>query len=718
MRDRPRLALSHVFVLTLAGLFGLLSLLFYLLLDGSRRAVLESAERLRESASLRIATHAQDYLYAAQKAIEDVEAQIQAGALRADPPAAVEPGLLGVALGNPNLAEVTLTHARLERSADADVRLAPAGRWQLSVYRRLEGGTSTLMTRSVQPSGGSFACVIRAPLLAARVAGCGGAQDDPTEHPTFETPIRADLYGQAVWTDLHFSELDAQLPEPQRRVIVNVMKAVEDARGVFVGVLRAGLLVEQLDAIARLKVNEAMPDDPHRVFLCDERGALITRLSPGDALGDVDGNVRVVPVAPPPDVTAALRHPALGRVSAEHLWASGDFSLDGRRYLVTFRGLGRTQGWRVGIVVPEDYYLGDLLRARDTLLWCAAAVMGLILAGGALTLRAVRRGLSEIVQATARMRRFDFAPAPAAAPFREVADVMDGLERAKTAMRAMGKYVPIDLVRRLYETKREPVLGGELLEVSLLFSDIKDFTSISEQLEPDELARTLGRYLEVMTAAVHSTHGVIDKYIGDAVMAVWNAPSPVPDHARQACRAALACQQAIAELFDSPEWRGKPALVTRIGLHLDKVMVGHFGAPDRMSYTALGDGVNLASRLEGLNKAYATRILASEAIRAAAQQEFAFRVVDVVAVKGKSKGVRVYELRGLLKEPGALSDATRAYERAFEDYLARRFREAIAQLEPHAAADPPGAKLLERCRGCLASPPPPDWDGTYVSTSK
>src|SRR5262249_55015445 len=158
-------------------------------------------------------------------------------------------------------------------------------------------------------------------------------------------------------------------------------------------------------------------------------------------------------------------------------------------------------------------------------------------------------------------------------------------------------------------------------------------TGIAEQLSPGELARLLGDYLHVMTEAVHSTQGIIDKYIGDAVMAVWNTPTPCPDHARRACEAALAGLEAEERLFQSPQGQGRPALRTRFGIHRDRVMVGHFGAPDRMSFTVLGDGVNLASRLESLNKQYGTTVLVSDAVRGEAGDAFDFRLVDVVAVK-------------------------------------------------------------------------------------
>jgi adenylate cyclase len=315
------------------------------------------------------------------------------------------------------------------------------------------------------------------------------------------------------------------------------------------------------------------------------------------------------------------------------------------------------------------------------------------------------------------MRAFDFAREPTDSVVREVHDVRAGLERAKTVVRAMEKYVPLDLVRRLYESNEEPALGGELCVVSLLFTDMEGFTSLSERLTPDELARRLGAYLEVMTEAIERTSGTIDKYIGDAVMAFWNAPAKVERDAEKACEAVLACQRAAADLFASPSWSGLPPVVTRFGLHRAEVMVGHFGAPTRLNYTALGDGVNLAARLEPLCKQYGVTVLASEAVVSEAGSSFAFRRIDRVAVKGKVRGVDVYELLGRYGETiPNLAEAER-YEQAFEAYLAREFSRAEALLRAQ-LHDPPSNVLSERCRLLDAAPPPGDWAGVHVAKTK
>jgi adenylate cyclase len=284
-------------------------------------------------------------------------------------------------------------------------------------------------------------------------------------------------------------------------------------------------------------------------------------------------------------------------------------------------------------------------------------------------------------------------------------------------MRALGKYVPVDLVRTLYASNREPVLGGEVQEVSLLFSDIEGFTTLAERVSPDELARALGSYLEAMTTAIEKTGGTIDKFIGDAVMAVWNAPSPCEEHARRACSAALACIDATTALYATDAWHGLPPLFTRFGVHTGRAMVGHFGAPTRMSYTALGDDVNLAARLEGLCKQYGVAVLVSESVEAIVRGAFETRVVDVVAVKGKTRAVRVYELLGPAGTHGPKVDAARAYEGAFEMYLRGEFAEASRALGD-ARDDGPARVLESRCAHFLDHPPGPGWDGVYRAKEK
>jgi adenylate cyclase len=271
-------------------------------------------------------------------------------------------------------------------------------------------------------------------------------------------------------------------------------------------------------------------------------------------------------------------------------------------------------------------------------------------------------------------------------------------------------------VRQLYEARLEPTLGGRLQDVTIMFTDIEGFTSVAERMPTDQVAVALGQYLEVMTQAIHATGGIIDKYIGDAVMALWNTPIALPQHPRAACEAALRCAEATGALFDSVAWGGLPAWHTRFGIHRAEVSVGHFGAPDRMSFTAMGDGVNLASRLEGLNKQYGTSILVSASVAREVYGDFVLRRLDRVAVKGKRDGIEVYELVGRAGL-AVRTDVHAAYEAALEAYFTRRFEPALSLLAAN-ADDWPSHVLADRCHRYLDSPPPSDWAGVYVSQEK
>lgn len=200
-------------------------------------------------------------------------------------------------------------------------------------------------------------------------------------------------------------------------------------------------------------------------------------------------------------------------------------------------------------------------------------------------------------------------------------------------------------------------------------------------------------------------------------MALWNAPTPLPNHPQIACQAVLDCNVALQELFSSPQWQNRPRFETRFGLHTDQVMIGHFGAPDRLNFTALGNGVNIASRLEGLNKQYGTSILVSENVFKAAQEDFVFRLLDFIAVKGKTEGINVYELIGKKGEKPEMQTIISTYENALQAYRNRHFKEAMDLLKDQ-LQDGPSRTLHARCSLFLQNPPPDAWDGIYVFTVK
>jgi adenylate cyclase len=710
----------------LLGLIGVLALLFYVVFAASRATIEESSERLRAGASREIGERITNFLANAPEAVRQFQLALERGLVDPRDPSAIEPALLAPLLAHRDIGEVTLTYGEKTGFADdGNVQLAPAPRGQWSVVRATgDNGDDRFWSRHVHLVDGAFVVDRREFGQTAHFSNQASTREatseipDPTTHLTFVTPAREDFQGHLLWSDLHWSQLDAELPEAQRRVEMSVQQVVHDAEGKFLGVLRVGLLHAQLDRAVQLTMTEAGTHDPHRIFICDADGRLITRLSPDDRLQEFDDALRIAPESVPAEIAGALADPQLRAVDRDAPLVSGHFRKGGEEYLTTFRALPKGQDWIVGIVVPRAFYLGKLTAKRDQLLIFSFAIMVVLVGGGSLILRAVKRAQSQIVQESVKMNGFDFSPAKTDAPFRDVSDVLESIEQAKTAMRAMGKYVPVDLVRRLYREKSEPILGGEEMEISLMFTDIKDFTTLSEQLEPNDLADALGLYLDVMARIIQQeTHGMIDKYIGDAIMTIWNAPEPIADHAHMACLAALRCRDAARTLAQSPEWRGRPPFETRFGLHCDTTLVGHFGAHDRMNYTAIGDPVNLASRLEGLNKQYGTSIIASERIVENARERFAFRLLDCVAVKGKSHAIRIYELLGPIEQAVERHDLIHTYERAFLLYSTGDFTGAAALLEKQ-IDDAPSAILLGRCRTFQQEPPPADWAGVSIAMDK
>ena len=285
---------------------------------------------------------------------------------------------------------------------------------------------------------------------------------------------------------------------------------------------------------------------------------------------------------------------------------------------------------------------------------------------------------------------------------------------------AFGRYVSPAVVSEIIKNPASLSLTGQVRELTVFFSDIRDFTTISEKLPPTRLGRFMNRYLTAMSAIVLAHGGTVDKYIGDAIMAIWGAPLPDGDHAARAVRAALASIKGLRELQADLQREELPAIAIGIGLNTGEMNVGNFGSSQRFDYTVIGDNVNLASRLEGLTKVYGCHILISEATRAAAGDRFFCRFVDRVRVKGKQRPVHIFEplCEG---EPGQdLHRETAAFLAGIEAYQQRDF--AAARQIFGGLHEKNGQKLsrlyLERSEFFLHSPPPADWDGVFTFTEK
>lgn len=388
-------------------------------------------------------------------------------------------------------------------------------------------------------------------------------------------------------------------------------------------------------------------------------------------------------------------------------------------YFVTLAPLTQ-MGLIVSVVIPESDVLGAINRNRDVLLMMLAVFIIVILAASAFAVRRVIGG--PLARVAGNLRELEdfrldrIAAIPSS--FSEIRQVSQATSRMAASLASFKKYIPTELVRTLFAQGIEAELGGELRELTILFMDLASFTQISERLG-DRLIEFLGDYLSEMSTRIQSEKGTIDKYIGDAIMAFWGAPLPNESHALSACRAALACQARLREMRGA----GVAELSARIGLNTGRVLVGNVGSHDRINYTVIGDPVNVASRLESLNKAYGTEILIGQSTYEEARDHIIARKLDRVAVYGKEEGLDMYELLALKSDAGAdMLDWIALYERGLAamhrrdwDGAIGLFREVMAS---RGGKDGVSALQIERAESYKLTPPPKDWDGLVVMESK
>ncbi|MEO8331162.1 MAG: adenylate/guanylate cyclase domain-containing protein, partial [Gallionella sp.] len=285
-----------------------------------------------------------------------------------------------------------------------------------------------------------------------------------------------------------------------------------------------------------------------------------------------------------------------------------------------------------------------------------------------------------------------------------------------------GKYVPTELVEEMSKNPEQVVsMEGESREMTILFSDVRGFTTISEGLDPKELSQLMNEFLTPLSRVISKHHGKVDKYMGDCIMAFWGAPKPLPDHAHNAILAGIEMQQTLKKLQPNFKARGWPEIHIGVGINSGRVSVGNMGSEVRVAYTVMGDEVNLASRLEGITKKYGVGIIVGENARNAAPN-FIYRELDHVQVVGKDKPVAIYEPIGLAGEvSGALLDEIKLFHEMRRLYRKQDWDQAELQLMNLQRMSPDTALYriyAERIAYFRKNPPAADWDGVFVFQTK
>lgn len=379
--------------------------------------------------------------------------------------------------------------------------------------------------------------------------------------------------------------------------------------------------------------------------------------------------------------------------------------------------------WMIGIIVPEDDYM-HLIKQNNRIIWITSIVlMAFAVLAGLLFARRISEPLSLLEEEMQLVKNFEMNSDQEIHSFLEEVDNMAvSFHGMKQGLRSFQKYVPDDLVRELISMGKEAVHGGERKQITIYFSDLVGFTSISEQLSPEELVELLDEYFETCSQKILEQKGTIDKYIGDSIMAFWGSPTYLPDHSFYACAAALSVKESLLVLGEKWAKQGKPVLKQRIGIHRGDAIVGNFGSQKRMNYTALGDSVNLASRMEGLNKFYGTEILISETVYEEVKESMTTRKIDLVAVKGKLESTAIYEL--ICKKENAtplILERIELFHQGFALYLQRDWEKAsrkfrkILKLKQE---DSVSKIFIERCEIFQKNPPAANWTGVFQMKTK
>jgi adenylate cyclase len=329
---------------------------------------------------------------------------------------------------------------------------------------------------------------------------------------------------------------------------------------------------------------------------------------------------------------------------------SFELESDGKEYVALFSAIPNkfSKEWEVVVVTPIDDFVGALKGTNRKLIWLMAALVVLESAMIYFMAKKISRPIEIVSGAIERIRSLSFSQEPfPVSRVREIDQLQKATVLLDSALRSFSVFVPVGLVRGLIESGKPLAPAVEPRFMTIFFSDLENFTTISEQLSPQDLSEQTSQYFETVTVAVTEEQGTIDKFIGDSVMAFWGAPAALDDHVYRACLAALKASRRMKRL--NAEWanEGRRPMPMRIGVHCANVVVGNVGSPQRLSYTVMGDGVNVASRIEGLNKQFGTSICISDSVYERVAGRVVARALGRVPVKGRETEIMVYELLGI-----------------------------------------------------------------------
>lgn len=395
-------------------------------------------------------------------------------------------------------------------------------------------------------------------------------------------------------------------------------------------------------------------------------------------------------------------------------------SRDNNEYVATLQRLEKVP-FSIIITTPQSDFTGDLQRVQQNLILMSALIY---IISAFITFwfsRRISRPITQLCKSAKAIGNMDWENFPAVpnSNISEICELSEAMNAMKSSISTFSKYAPKVLVRKLLKNGTKPNLGGQTKEITMFFSHIDEFSIISEKLPAEYLILHLSEYFNELTKIIIQRNGIIDKYIGDAIMAIWGAPNDDEDQVIHACESALDCQKILEHLAKKWSPLGKPSLPTKIGIHTGTAVVGNIGSKERMNFTAIGDSVNIASRLGDANKFYGTNILVSETVEIRARNKVLFQTIDKIAVKGRNSGIVIFEplcsIKNVDEEYYKMMELCSKSKEAFELFQSQNFKDALKLYteiktifpEKSASINP----LIERCEEFITNPPKEDWDG-------
>jgi len=511
---------------------------------------------------------------------------------------------------------------------------------------------------------------------------------DPRGRPWYQ---QAEKERKGSWSDVY---LFASTGEPGLTHAYPLM----DQNGKLVAIFGMDIaLLNLTEFVASQKVKKS-----GILIIINENGEAVTGWSPREWHPDAVDRPRL-------PLVNELQHPWVADAYNKHMQTGDDVLISrtaGTEYLGIFVNFpdSFSRPWKIAAVLPKEDVTGEATRALYRALFIAVAITLVSLLIIYIASGMISRPVKSLASEAALIKDLQLEKvAGVQSIFTETQLLNNAFIAMKNGLASFLRYVPANLVHQLIATGKEARLGGENARLAIMFTDIVGFTTISEKLSAEELMFQLSEYLDRLTRIIQKEHGTVDKYIGDSIMAFWGAPEKLEDVSFHACRAALLCQRELSRLNDRWRMKAKPEMPTCIGIHVGDAIVGNVGSQERMNYSIFGDNVNLASRLEGINRFYGTGVIISHEVYREIGERFVCRPLDIVAVKGKKESIQIYEL--IAEKTETISDEIlslhESFGKGFAAYLDKNWEKALKifkELEKRNSEDMPVQLYLKRCR--------------------